>query len=96
MTRGNTRQSKVFYKGPIEGFAFMVEDVTAMQNWRRDHSIPLAQVLDGWKIFTSRIHNEASRATLELEFGTSNDNDENINIERKGIRNESQGPWEIH
>ncbi|KAE8307115.1 hypothetical protein RU639_013823 [Aspergillus parasiticus] len=114
MTRGNTRQSKVFYKGPTEDFVIMVEDVTAVQNWRRDHSVPLAQVLDGWKIFTSRqhgpqgIHNEASRATLEREFGTSNYNDvisrilnqgeiqENINTERQGIRNESQGPRGIH
>ncbi|KAB8078495.1 DUF1960-domain-containing protein [Aspergillus leporis] len=109
MTRGNKRQSKVIYKGQTEDFVIMVEDTAAVQSWRRDHSIPLAQVLDGWKIFTSHqhgaggIHNEASRATIENEFGTSDDNEailrildqgeiqENINTERQGIRNESQG-----
>ncbi|CBF76121.1 SBDS family protein [Aspergillus nidulans FGSC A4] len=109
MTRGNTLQSKVFYKGRTEDFVIMVEDAAAVQKWRGDHSIPLAQVLDGWKIFTAQhgpqgIHNEASNATVENEFGTSNDNEaiakildqgeiqENINAERQGIRNESQGP----
>ncbi|KAL6239474.1 hypothetical protein BDW75DRAFT_198291 [Aspergillus navahoensis] len=109
MTRGNTIQSKVFYKGRTEDFVIMVEDATAVQKWRKDHSIPLAQVLDGWKIFTSHqhgpqgIHNEASRDTLKHEFGTSNDDEailkildegeiqENVNTERQGIRNESQG-----
>jgi len=110
MTRGNTRQSKVFYKGRTEDFVIMVEDATAVQEWRKNHSIPLAQVLDGWKIFTSHqkgpqgTHDEASKATLEQEFGTSNDDEailkildqgeiqENINAERQGIKNESQGP----
>ncbi|EAA60179.1 hypothetical protein AN5084.2 [Aspergillus nidulans FGSC A4] len=32
----------------------MVEDAAAVQKWRGDHSIPLAQVLDGWKIFTAQ------------------------------------------
>lgn len=53
MTRGNKRQTKVIYKGQTQDFVIMVEDTAAVQSWRRDHSIPLAQVLDGWKIFTS-------------------------------------------
>lgn len=53
MTRGNKRQSKVFYRGQTEDFVIMVEDAAAVQNWRRDHSIPLEQVIDGWKILTS-------------------------------------------
>ena len=53
MARGNTVQSKVFYKGRTDNFVKMVEDDTAVQKWRQDHSIPLAQVLDGWKIFTA-------------------------------------------
>ncbi|RDK41068.1 DUF1960-domain-containing protein [Aspergillus phoenicis ATCC 13157] len=110
MAHGNRTQSKVFYKGRTEDFVIMVEDATAVREWRRDNSTPLAQVLDGWKIFTSHqhgpqgIHNEASRATIQHEFGTSNDDEaiftilnegeiqENINTERRGIKNESQGP----
>ncbi|KAL4783273.1 ribosome maturation protein [Aspergillus varians] len=108
MTRGNARQSKVFYKGRNEDFVIMVDDAAAVEHWRQDHSIPLAQVLDGWKIFSSQrgpqgIHNEASKAMLENEFGTSDDDEvivrmldegelqDNINAERQGIRNESQG-----
>jgi hypothetical protein len=53
MTRGNTRQSKVYYKGRTEDFVIFVADITAVQNWRKDHTLPLAQVMDGWKIFTS-------------------------------------------
>lgn len=53
MTRGNTRQSKVYYKGQTEDFVIFVGDITAVQNWKKDHTLPLAQVMDGWKIFTS-------------------------------------------
>jgi hypothetical protein len=53
MTRGNTKQSKVYYKGRTEDFVVFVADINAAQNWKKDHSIPLAQVMDGWKIFTS-------------------------------------------
>ncbi|KAA8645041.1 SBDS family protein [Aspergillus tanneri] len=94
MTRGNKRQSKVFYKGRTEDFVIFV-DATAVQNWRSDHSTPLAQVLDGWKIFTSHqhgsqgIHDEASSATLEHEFGTSNDQEAILNILEQGEIQES-------
>ncbi|KAJ5771457.1 ribosome maturation protein [Penicillium nucicola] len=49
MATGNTRQSKVFYKGRSEDFVIFVADVNAMDKWRKDRSIPLAQVMDGWK-----------------------------------------------
>ncbi|KAJ5453735.1 ribosome maturation protein [Penicillium daleae] len=108
MTRGNTMQSKAYYKGRTEDFVIFVEDITAVQNWRKDHTLPLAQVMDGWKIFTSHqtleaharlsangilqpcrhgpqgIHNEASRDTLEREFGTSNDQEVIFHILEKG------------
>ncbi|KAK6810455.1 hypothetical protein RU639_013772 [Aspergillus parasiticus] len=102
MTRGNKEQSKVIYKGRTQDFVIMVEGTAAVQSWRRDHSIPLAHVLDGWKIFTSH------QATIETEFGTSDDNEailrildrgeiqENVNTERQGIRNESQGTRGIY
>jgi hypothetical protein len=53
MTRGNTKQCKVFYKGRNEDFVIFVEDIAVVQNWKKDRSTPLAQVMDGWKIFTS-------------------------------------------
>jgi hypothetical protein len=78
------------------------------------HDTACAYCEDGVKVLTKfynlprhgpqGIHNEASNATVENEFGTSNNNkaitkildqgeiQENINAERQGIRNESQGP----
>ncbi|KOC09959.1 hypothetical protein AFLA70_813g000101 [Aspergillus flavus AF70] len=82
MTRGNKEQSKVIYKGRTQDFVIMVENTaTAIQS---------------------------SRATIETEFGTSDDNEailrildrgeiqENVNTERQGIRNESQGTRGIY
>ncbi|KAJ5152480.1 Major facilitator superfamily domain general substrate transporter [Penicillium capsulatum] len=56
MTRGNARQSKVYYKGRTEDFVIFVADITAVQNRKKYHTLPLAQVMDGWKIFTSHQH----------------------------------------
>jgi hypothetical protein len=53
MTPGNARQSKVYYKGRTEDFVIFVADITAVQNWKKNHTLPLSQVMDGWKIFTS-------------------------------------------
>jgi hypothetical protein len=38
-------QSKAYYKGRTEDFVIFVEDITAVQNWRKDHTLPLAQVM---------------------------------------------------
>lgn len=53
MTRSDDTNSKVFYKGASEDFIVFVEDVATLKNWRDDRSIPLAQVLNGWKIFVT-------------------------------------------
>ncbi|KAJ5240436.1 ribosome maturation protein [Penicillium citrinum] len=114
MVGANTRQSKVFYQGQTAGFVIFVADIVTAQKWKTDHSIPLEQVMDVWKIYSSHqhgpqgMHNEASRATLEHEFGTSNDWEVIFHIlekgelqegtasERQGVRNESQGSRGIH
>lgn len=53
MTRGNVHQSKVHYQGKDEDFVIFVDDVKAVQNWKEDRSIPLAQVVNGFKIFVT-------------------------------------------
>jgi hypothetical protein len=53
MTRGNDPTTKVIYKGNTDDFVIFVDDVAAAQNWRKDRSIPLAQVVSGWKIFVT-------------------------------------------
>lgn len=49
--KGNAGQTKVHYKGKEDDFVIFVESVEAVQNWKKDSSIPLAQVVNGWKVF---------------------------------------------
>ena len=51
MPRGNTAQTKVYYKGKDEDFVIFVDSAQAVKNWKGDRSIPLAQVVSGFKIF---------------------------------------------
>ena len=53
MPRGNAPQSKVHYKGREEDFVIYVDDVKSVQDWKNDKSIPLAQVVSGFKIFVT-------------------------------------------
>ena len=51
MPRGNAGQSKVHYQGKEEDFVVMIDDPESVQKWKKDRSIPLAQVVSGFKIF---------------------------------------------
>lgn len=53
MTRGNVHQSKVHYQGKEEDYVIFVDDVKSVQDWKNDRSIPLAQVVSGFKIFVT-------------------------------------------
>ena len=53
MARGNVAVYKVFYKGKNDDYVVYVEDAAAVRNWKKDRSIPLAQVVSGWKIFVT-------------------------------------------
>ena len=51
MTRGNAPQSKVHYRGKEDDFVIYIEDIESVQKWKGDRSIPLAQVVSGFKIY---------------------------------------------
>lgn len=51
--RGNAQNTKVHYKGNTDDFVVMVESEQAVKEWLADRSIPLAQVVDGFKIFVT-------------------------------------------
>jgi hypothetical protein len=51
--RGNAQNTKVHYKGTTDDFVVMVESEKAVSDWIADRSIPLAQVVDGFKIFVT-------------------------------------------
>lgn len=53
MTRGNAQLSKVHFQGKEEDFIVYVDNAEAHENWKKDRSIPLAQVLNGFKIFVT-------------------------------------------
>jgi ribosome maturation protein Sdo1 len=53
MTRGNDAVTKVYYKGNSDDFVIFVDDVSAARRWKNDRSIPLTEVLSGWKVFVT-------------------------------------------
>jgi len=53
MARGNDSQTKVHYKGKDDDFVIFVESAKAVQDWIKDKSVPMAQVVNGWKIFVT-------------------------------------------
>lgn len=53
MPRANDSTHKIFYKGRSEDFIVFVDDLDILQKWKGDRSIPLTDVLNGWKIFVT-------------------------------------------
>lgn len=53
MTRGNAAQTKVHHKGNTEDFIVFIESNEDLKKWKSDKSIPLAQVMSGWKVFVT-------------------------------------------
>lgn len=51
--RGNVLQTKVHYRGQEDDFVIFVVDPQSVRDWLKDKSIPLAQVVDGWKVFVT-------------------------------------------
>lgn len=53
MPRGNEMQTIVHYKGSVDDFIVFVESGNAVEEWKKDKTVPLAQVMAGWKIFVT-------------------------------------------
>lgn len=51
--RGNDPQVKIHYKGADDDFIIYVDSKEAVENWKKDSSIPLAQVVSGFKVFVT-------------------------------------------
>lgn len=51
--RGNDAQTKVHYQGKDDDFIILVDSAQAVQDWKKDSSVPLAQVVSGWKVFVT-------------------------------------------
>jgi len=96
MTKGEGSQTKVHYKGKDEDFVIFVDSTQVVQDWRKDKSIALAQVVDSFKIFVTHKHgaqgtfDAVSKATLENEFGSANEDEAIMAILEKGNIQESE------
>ncbi|GAB7341852.1 hypothetical protein MBLNU457_g0172t1 [Dothideomycetes sp. NU457] len=96
MTRGNASQTKVHYKGKEDDYVIFAESAQAIRDWKKDKTIPLAQVVNGFKIFVTHKHgaqgilDTASKGQLESEFGTHRDEEVMIQIIEKGSIIESE------
>ncbi|KAL1977335.1 hypothetical protein VTN31DRAFT_194 [Thermomyces dupontii] len=90
MPRANDQATKMVYRGNADDFVIFVNDIASVHNWRRNRSIPLAEVVSGWKVFVTHKHGAqgvldgASKGMLESEFGTSRDEDVVTQILEKG------------
>jgi ribosome maturation protein Sdo1 len=90
MVRGAGQVTKVFFKGSTDDFIVFVDSEEALQKWKGDRSIPLAQVVNSFKIMVTHKHgaqgqlDEASNASLENEFGTKKEDEVIIKILEQG------------
>ncbi|CAI7641092.1 unnamed protein product [Penicillium discolor] len=81
MARGNETANKIFYKGSSDDFIVFVDDLEILKKWKSDRSVPLTEVLNGWKIFVTHSHgaqgvlDTASQSALQNEFGTTKDDE---------------------
>ncbi|KAJ5871256.1 uncharacterized protein N7529_003609 [Penicillium soppii] len=81
MPRGNETAHKMYYKGSSEDFIVFVDDHEILQKWKTDRTIPLSEVLNGWKIFVTHSHgaqgvlDTASKSALQNEFGTTDEDE---------------------
>ncbi|KAF8444259.1 ribosome maturation protein [Kalaharituber pfeilii] len=79
--RRTEQSTRVHYKGSSEDFVIFAESPEQVKKWRNDKTLPLAEVLNGFHIFTTRHHgsqgmlDKASNSALENEFGTKNQDD---------------------
>ncbi|KAH0542150.1 hypothetical protein FGG08_003450 [Glutinoglossum americanum] len=93
MPRGNGPQTKVHYPGADDDYVIFVDSSAMVRDWKKDKSIPLAQVVSGWKIFCTHKHgaqgilDAASKGQLESEFGTTKEEEiVKIILEKGGVQ----------
>ncbi len=53
MTRGETVQAKVHFKGSDDDFVVFVDDEATYKKWQADKSVPLAHFISAFKIFVT-------------------------------------------
>ena len=53
MPRGESSVHKVHYKGTDDDYIVFVESAEELEKWKGDRSVPLAEVVNSFKIFVT-------------------------------------------
>ncbi|PBP17886.1 shwachman-Bodian-Diamond syndrome protein [Diplocarpon rosae] len=93
MARGEAQQTKVHYKGSHEDFIIFVDDVKSAEAWKTDKSIPLAQVVSSFKVFTTHKYVLEDVIKLIIEKGTIQETE---GPDRSASKNDSMGARSGH
>jgi len=73
--KGNVPLTKVLYSIDNEDFIVIAHSAEILSNWKKDSSIPLSDVVESFKIFTTHkqgaqgILDTASKGSLDSAFG---------------------------
>ncbi|KAI1208897.1 shwachman-Bodian-diamond syndrome protein [Annulohypoxylon truncatum] len=98
MTKGEASQIKVHYKGKDEDFIIFIDDLETYKKWKSDKSIPMAHFISTFQVFVTHKQGTqgqmdgASKATLDNEFGVSNEDEVIKKILDSGSLQESEFP----
>ncbi|KOS20919.1 SDO1-like protein [Escovopsis weberi] len=98
MTRGESTQSKVHYKGEHDDFLVFVDDVEVYNKWKRDSSIPLAHFVSTFQVFCTHkqgaqgTYDTASKSMLASEFGSEDEDEALKAVLRKGSMQNMEMP----
>ncbi|EHK40662.1 uncharacterized protein TrAtP1_003990 [Trichoderma atroviride] len=98
MTRGESTQVKVHYKGKQEDFIVFVDDVETYKKWQSDKSIPPAQFVSTFNVFLTHkqgaqgTFDTASKVELAAEFDTENSDEALLKILEQGSMQNMEMP----
>ncbi|GFP52702.1 hypothetical protein ACSS6W_003210 [Trichoderma asperelloides] len=98
MTRGESTQSKVHYKGKQEDFLVFVDDVDTYKKWQSDKSIPPAHFISTFNVFLTHrqgaqgTFDSASKMELAAEFDTENTDEAILKILEQGSMQNMEMP----
>jgi hypothetical protein len=53
MARGEAQQTKVHFKGKDDDYIVIAESLEAINKWKKDSSIPLADVVGSFDVFVT-------------------------------------------
>jgi len=84
MTRGESKQNKVHYKGAEDDWIVFVDDVETYKKWKTDKSVALAHFVSSFKVFVT--HSQGVQGTLDSASNSAMDNEFKTHAEEDVIK----------